>query len=137
MDSTAAIIAVVTNDRPIQGELQLHCMTALWRLGEANVEQVRTALPKRSRGAYTTVQTVLNRLVERGLLSRTKTGNSYTYKPLVSESEYLSRSIEHTLSGASAEVRQVALAQLLGGLDQGEWSDLRKLARKIERGRKA
>lgn len=125
---------MMTDNRPIQGELQLHCMAALWRLDRANVEQVRAALPKRSRGAYTTVQTVLNRLVERGLLTRTKSGNSYTYEPLVSESEYLSRSIEHTLSGASAGARQVALAQLLGNLDHDEWSDLRKLARRIERG---
>ena len=132
----AAILAGVINDRPIQGELQLQVMSVLWRLGEANVEQVRTALPKRSRGAYTTVQTVLNRLVERGLLVRHKQGNSYLYAPKLTESEYLSRSIERTLSAASAEARQVALAELIGNLDQGELSDLRKLARKIEKGRK-
>ena len=107
----------------------------MWRLGEASVEQVRTALPKRSRGAYTTVQTVLNRLVDRGLLARNKIGNSFVYAPRLTESEYLSRSIEHTLSAASAEARQVALAELIGSLDQGELSDLRKLARKIEKGR--
>lgn len=110
-------------------------MTALWRLGEASVEQVRMALPPKSRGAYTTVQTVLNRLVERGLLSRTKSGKGYSYRPKVTESEYLSRSIAHTLSSASAEARQVALAQLLGNLDRGELSDLRRLARQIDQGR--
>ena len=110
-------------------------MSTLWRLGEANVEQVRNALPKRSRGAYTTIQTVLNRLVDRGLLARAKTGNSFVYSPKISESEYLSRSIEHTLATASAEARQVALAQLISALGQDELSDLRKLARKIERGR--
>lgn len=111
-------------------------MTVLWRLGEASVEQVRTGLPKKSRGAYTTVQTVLNRLVDRGLLTRVKSGKGYVYEPKVSESEYLSRSIEHTLSGASSEARQVALAQLLGNLDRNELSDLRKIAKQIDQGRK-
>lgn len=108
-------------------------MSVVWRLGEASVEQVRTALP--SPGAYTTVQTVLNRLVDRGLLTRTMTGNAYIYSANIAESEYLARSIEQTLSTASTEARQVALAQLIGNLDQGELSDVRKLARRIERGR--
>ena len=125
----------MTNERPLQGELQQQIMSVLWRLGEASVEQVRVALPARSRGAYNTVQTVLNRLVDRGLLERTKTGNSFVYAPRVSESEYLSRSIERTLATASAEARQVALAQLIGNLPQGEISSLRKLARQIDRAR--
>ena len=44
--------------------------------------------------------------------------------------------INHTLSGASAEARQVALAQLLGGLNSSEISDLQELARTVETKRK-
>lgn len=121
---------------PLQGELQLQVMSAVWGLGEAGVEQVRGALPVRSRGAYTTVQTVLNRLAERGLLERVRRGNQIIYAPKVTEAEYLSRSIETTLSSASDDARQVALAQLLGNLDRGELSDLRRLARQVERGRR-
>ena len=120
---------------PLQGELQLQIMSVMWRLGEANVEQVRGALPKRARSAYTTVQTVLNRLAERGLLARNKQGNMIVYSPSMTEGEYLSRTIERTLSTASDEARQVALAQLIGNLESGELSGLRKLARKIESGR--
>jgi len=60
----------------IQGDLQAQIMTALWRLESGTVEQVRSGLPARYRGAYTTVQTVLNRLAERGLLVRSKRGNA-------------------------------------------------------------
>lgn len=111
-------------------------MSTLWRLGSGTVEQVRTALPARYRGAYNTVQTVLNRLAERGLLTRERDGVAIVYRPKVTEAEYLSRSIEHTLSGASADARQVALAQLIGGMDSDELSELQRLAKEVTSARK-
>lgn len=116
---------------PITGELQLQVMSAVWRLGGGTVEQVRQELPPRYRGAYTTVQTVLNRLAERGLLSRRRAGTAIEYRPRVSEAEYLSRSIAHTLAGASTDARQAALAQLIGNLREDEVTDLRRLAREM------
>jgi len=121
---------------PIQGELQVQIMAVLWRLDEGTVERVRSGLPSRYRGAYTTVQTVMNRLAERGMLTRRKEGNTYVYVPRFSEAEYLSKSIEHTLAGASSEARQVALAQLVGGLERKELSDLQRLAKDIDRRRR-
>jgi predicted transcriptional regulator len=114
---------------PLTGELQLQVMSAVWRLGDAKVEEVRSALPPRYRGAYNTVQTVLNRLVERGLLTRKKVGNAFEYSPRVSEAEYLSGSISHTLAAASMDARQAALAQLIGGLKDAELNELRELGR--------
>lgn len=120
----------------ISGDLQLQVMDALWRLGTGTVEQVREALPGRYRGAYTTVQTVLNRLAERGLLERRRRSNVIVYRPRLSEAEYLSRSIEQTLSGASATARQTALAELLGGLGEEDLSEVRRLAAEAERRRR-
>jgi predicted transcriptional regulator len=116
---------------PITGELQTQVMAAVWRLGNATVEQVRSALPARYRGAYNTTQTVLNRLAERGLLSRHKAGNAIEYRPRLSEAEYLSRSISQTLAGASTDARQVALARLIGDLDKDELAELQQLAREL------
>lgn len=121
---------------PIQGELQVQIMSALWRLESGTVEQVRSALPQRYRGAYNTVQTVLNRLTERGLLTRKRLGNAFVYRARVTEAEYLSRSIEHTLAGASAGARNAALARLIGNLQPGELSNLQELARDAQRKRR-
>jgi predicted transcriptional regulator len=107
-------------------------MAALWRLGSGTVEQVRGALPPRYRSAYTTVQTVLNRLAERGLLNRSREAGAIRYIPRLTEAEYLSRSIEQTLAGASHDARQTALAQLIGSLDKGELEALRRRARELE-----
>jgi predicted transcriptional regulator len=116
---------------PFTGELQTQIMSALWRLGSGTVEQVRSALPPRYRGAYNTIQTVLNRLAERGLLSRRKAGNAIEYRPVVSEAEYLSRSISRTLAAASMDARQAALARLIGTLDKKELADLQQLAKEL------
>jgi predicted transcriptional regulator len=121
---------------PFTGELQTQIMSALWRLGNGTVEQVRSALPPRYRGAYNTIQTVLNRLAERGLLSRTKAGNAIEYRPVVSEAEYLSRSISKTLAAASMDARQAALARLIGGLDKRELEELQQRAKEMRRTRR-
>ena len=112
----------------IQGDLQSQIMSALWRLEAGTVEQVRSALPPRYRGAYNTVQTVLNRLTDRGMLTRRRSGNAYVYSPRFSEAEYLSRTIESTLATASTAARQEALAQIIGRLGPTELDELQRLA---------
>lgn len=127
----------MNDSTPIQGELQSQIMPALWRLGSGTVEQVRRALPSRYRGAYTTVQTVLNRLADRGLLDRQRDGRNIVYRPSITEAEYLSRTIEHTLAGASSQARQAALAQLIGHLDEHEIGELQKLGKEAGRARRS
>ena len=115
--------------KQISGESQMQVLSAVWRLDGGTVEEVRTALPPRYRSAYNTVQTVLNRLVERGLLSRSKRGNAFEYRARVSEAEYLSSSIAQTLAAASTDARQAAIARLIGDLGDDELERLRALAR--------
>lgn len=110
-------------------------MRALWRLGQGRVEEVRAALPKRHRSAYTTVQTVLNRLADRGLLDREREGKAIIYKPRVTEAEYLSGSLSHALSGISDEARRTAIAHLVGGFDQDEQREIQAMAREIAKRR--
>lgn len=122
----------MADHRPIQGELQTQLMAALWRLESGTVDQVRGALPSRYRGAYTTVQTVLNRLADRGLLRRVREGNAYVYRPVVSEAQYVTRSVQDALSRASANARQAALASLVGDMDARELAELRGMSKQLE-----
>lgn len=110
-------------------------MAVLWRTGPGTVEHVREGLPARHRSAYTTVQTVLNRLTDRGLVSRVRRGRTMVYTAQLSEAQYLSQSLERALAGASLEARQVALTQLIGGLDPEEFERFGDQARRL-RGRR-
>lgn len=121
---------MTTDGPPIQGELQVQVMQVLWRTGGGTVEDVRNGLPPWYRGAYTTVQTVLNRLASRGLLLREKRGISLHYTPAASEAEYLSQTLRRTLAGASREARERALVSLLGDFDSKELSKMRKRAKR-------
>lgn len=133
----AAILSCVADLAPIHGELQTQIMAALWHLEAGTVEQVRGALAPRYRGAYTTIQTVLNRLAERGFLARERVGQAIVYTPRFTEAQYLSRTIEHTLASASPHARQAALAQLISGLGDGERADLKRLTDEVDAARKS
>ena len=117
------------------GQLQQEIMHIVWRLGSGRVEDVRRELPRRHRRAYTTVQTVLNRLAERGLLGRERKGKAIVYRPRISETDYLARSVNEALADASEEARRGALARLVGDLDRRELDEIRKLAREARRRR--
>ena len=124
------------SDKPhFSGSLQQELMRVLWRDGSGTVDAVRERLPKKSRGAYTTVQTVLNRLSERGLLERRREGAAIVYTPAISEAQYLERSLSEALSGASSEARQAALAGLVGDLDEDELKAVRAKAAQVRRRR--
>jgi predicted transcriptional regulator len=69
------------------------------------------------------VQTTLNRLAERGLLTRMKIGHSYAYRPAVTEADYLVDALSRTLAGASTDARRTALARLIGSLDADTLSE--------------
>ncbi len=70
--------------REIPPPLELECLRALWALGEGNVRQVREALLPSRELAYTTVMTVLERLVRKGAAARQKSGRSFRYVALLS-----------------------------------------------------
>lgn len=118
-----------------RGDLQAEVMTAIWKLGEATVDDVRDQQPKSRRSAYTTVQTVLNRLADRGLLVRKRKGRAFVYRPALQESEYLSRSIGERLAGASPNARRAALVNLVDDLDPGELDEIARHANQIKRRR--
>jgi predicted transcriptional regulator len=119
-----------------RGDLQAEIMAAAWRLGEATVEDVRATRPPRRRSAYTTVQTVMNRLVERGLLERERRGTAYVYRPALEEGEFLSRMIGERLADASPPARRSALVHLLDDLEPGELDELSRYAQRIRRARR-
>lgn len=110
-------------------------MDAVWKLGKATVEDVRRQQPAERRLAYTTIQTVLNRLAERGLLSRTLSGRAFVYRPRLDESEYLAQSIGERLAGAAPDVRRAALVNLVDDLDPGELDEIARRANQIRRKR--
>ena len=69
------------------------CLSALWQTGEANAATVRQLVSEKRPLAYTTVLTLLDRLLRRGIVTRTKQGRAFVYVATVSRDEMRQRAI--------------------------------------------
>jgi predicted transcriptional regulator len=112
-------------------------MAAVWRLREGTVDDVRGELPRRRRSAYNTVQTVMNRLVERGLLERERRGRGFVYRARYDEAAYLWRAVSDRLEEASPDARRAILQKLVDGLSRNELDEVAHFANRIRRNRKS
>lgn len=79
-------------------KLELEIMEAYWKLGSASVREVQEAFPERGRPAYTTVQTIVYRLEEKGALRRVKRiGNAYVFEAAITREMAQRRLIDELL----------------------------------------
>ena len=79
------------------GKLQRAVLEIVWKLGEANVHQVRQKLSQRKKLAYTTVLTALQKLEKAGWLRHRAEGKSYIYTPIRSRDEAGAKSVRKFL----------------------------------------
>ena len=92
---------------------ELEIMDVLWRLGEASVREVRDALSEQHRPAYTTVQTIVQRLEQKGAVRRTrKIGNALMFEPSVTKKTAYRRVVDELLGLFGGSARPV-VAHLL------------------------
>jgi BlaI family penicillinase repressor len=78
-----------------------------WKLKTCSVREILDSLPEEERVAYTTVQTLVYRLEEKGALRKVKKiGNAQLFQPAIDRSEFRSGLIEDflTLFGGSPRV---------------------------------
>jgi BlaI family transcriptional regulator, penicillinase repressor len=62
-----------------------------WQLGARSVREILDSLPDEERVAYTTVQTLVYRLEQKGALRRVKKiGNAQIFEPAIDQSEFRS-----------------------------------------------
>ena len=121
----------------VDGTLQAEVMRIVWELDGGTVDDVRARQRADRRPAYTTVQTVMNRLHDRGLLERERRGKAFFYRARYGESELLARSIGERLAGASSGVRKEALLTLVDELEPQELDELARYANRVRRARKS
>lgn len=80
------------------GELEQAVMEVVWRAsGASSVSEAHEALPGEKRVAYNTVKTTMERLADKGILSRAKEGKAYHYTPAVTREELERRIVAKAL----------------------------------------
>lgn len=87
-----------TGDASPLGQLESAVMDVVWAsVGNVQVADVHTGMPSEMRGAYNTVKTTMERLVEKGILSRIKQGKAYHYQAAVTREELERRIVSSAL----------------------------------------
>lgn len=110
-------------------KFELEIMDALWTLGAGSIREIHEQLPEKKRPAYTTVQTMIRRLEEKGAVVQTKQiGNAHIFEPLVTREAAHRRLIDELLDmfGGSARPLMAHLAEA-GKLTLEDVKDLENL----------
>src|SRR5262245_9561313 len=93
---------------------ELEIMHVLWDLERASVREIQERLPESKRPAYTTVQTIVRRLEEKGAVRRLKKiGNALIFEAAISRSATHHRLVAELLElfGGSAWPLMAHLAE--------------------------
>ncbi len=120
----------------VLGELEAPIMEAVWRAGEASVQEVCDSLGHDSN--YKTVMTVMNRLVQKGLLSRRRVSKAFVYSAVESRQAFLDRVSRSVAAGLVRDFGPAAIAQFVEVVDEVAPEELEALEalvrRRVERG---
>jgi predicted transcriptional regulator len=113
-------------------KFELEIMDALWTLGTASVREVQEHLPEKKRPAYTTVQTIMYRLEEKGALRRVKKiGNAHVFEPAVTRKAAQRRLVDDLLGLFGGSARPLMAHLVESGRLTLE--DVRELEQQLER----
>src|SRR5262249_31375976 len=83
---------------PRLSKAETRILEQYWKLGTASVREILESLPEDERVAYTTVQTLVYRLEEKGALRKVKKiGNAQLFQPTLNQSQYRSRLVRDLL----------------------------------------
>jgi predicted transcriptional regulator len=108
---------------------EIEIMQVLWSLERASVREIQEKLSDTRRPAYTTVQTIIRRLEEKGAVRRLKKiGNALIFEPVVARKAVHGRLITELLQlfGGSARPLMAHLAEM-GKLDLEDVRELENL----------
>jgi len=94
--------------------LELDCLRVLWPMGEATVRDIREGLRIDRPRAYTTIMTIMDRMAQKGIVSRRKAGRAWLYAPNVSAGEARQRAVQRLVEHFFAGSEAALLAQLSG-----------------------
>ncbi len=116
----------------IPSERELDLLKVLWELGEAKVRDVHAVLCRQEQTAFTTVQTLLRIMADKGFVTQRTEGRALYYSPVYTREDASSRFLQRVFDGA--------LDKLVLNMLQAEdvpAEEMRSLERLIAKARKS
>jgi len=114
------------HENPTPAELAV--LQVLWKRGPSTVREVMTVLNQERRRAYTSVMSLMNVMVEKGLLRQKPKGRAFVYSASVSQgrtrSEMVSDLLQRVFDGSASALVTHVLEQTKP--DSEELEEIRK-----------
>jgi predicted transcriptional regulator len=118
------------------GPLEAKIMDILWSTSDRSIKEVQTTLEGDRDFNFNTVMTVMNRLVEKGILSKSIRGRTSLYRPVLSREEFRdeqSKELSHELVD---EFGPLAVNHMIDALEVADPMLIERLEQKIKQWKK-
>lgn len=115
------------------GPLEAKIMDILWNVErEMTIKDVQNELEKEKSTNFNTVMTVMNRLVEKGILRKKAVGRSSVYAPVQSRESFLNEQSKEMTHELMDEFGTVVVSHMLDALEDVDEDLVSKLEQKIK-----
>ncbi|RBP86190.1 putative transcriptional regulator [Cytobacillus firmus] len=122
----------------ILGPLEIEVMKVIWSIKEGTVQNVLSEINTQNNYAYTTIMTIMNRLYKKGILTRSKLGKGYVYKPNYSPNELIQQNSSDQVEHLLHHYGDIAITQFVDavGHNPDQLNKLKELIQKLEQDEK-
>ncbi|WLR61597.1 BlaI/MecI/CopY family transcriptional regulator [Guptibacillus hwajinpoensis] len=114
------------------GSLEAKVMDILFEGPEMTIKYVKQKLDQEKSTNFNTVMTVMNRLVDKGILVKRVEKRTSMYKPLLSKEEFLRTQSKELTQDLMDEFGPLAVNHMLDALDEADPVLIEKLEQKIK-----
>jgi BlaI family transcriptional regulator, penicillinase repressor len=115
--------------------LELRILETLWKQGRLSVREIQETFPEAERPAYSTVQTMVYRLEEKGAVRRLrKIGNAHIFDAAISRNEAGGRLVDDVINlfGGSSRFVMAHMVEA-GKLSMDDIREAEKLLKDLQR----
>ena len=121
----------------VLGALEKDIMEVLWNRGESCVKDILAAFSSDRDISYSTVITVTNRMVKKGLLKKRKVGKAFFYKPTYTREEFFEVVSKKMVEGVSEFSFQSAMVHFVDYMSRVNPDKIEYFSKLIESKRKS
>jgi len=115
------------------GPLEQEVMKCIWEKKTCTARDIVDCLNLKRKVAYNTVQTIMTRLVDKGLLKRNLQGKTHVYRPVAKQKRILQSLINQTMDVFTNQFGEDALIAFVDGLDDISEETRHKLIEKLQK----
>jgi predicted transcriptional regulator len=114
------------------GPLESKIMDILWNRNDSSIKEVQLILEKEKPINFNTVMTVMNRLVEKNILTKRLEGRTSLFKPLTTKEDFINNQSKKLTENLLDEFGELVVNHMLDSLKEVDDNLLQKLEQKLE-----